>query len=200
MKLVKSLARQGYVGSLREMRDTPALRFNSLLQPGIGAFREIRGLCTFWASLTRVCSDSNWIGSHSVTQSLQSKLRTVDLVFGHAAWEPVGMITPTSSKISKERRSLLSEQEKCSRGALYTTPLRTACATCRRYVTPSNRNSRSGSPVSNGSLHSFNRLRRPYCHDRTDRLDRRVAPDYLLHGRRSLSGSRARPGPVSQRS
>jgi len=59
--------------------------------------------------------------------------------------------------------------------------LRTACATCRRYVRPPNRNSRSGLPVSNGTLHSFNRLPHPCCYDRTDPFDRRVVPDSLLH-------------------
>jgi endonuclease/exonuclease/phosphatase family metal-dependent hydrolase len=47
--------------------------------------------------------------------------------------------------------------------------LSTRCATCRRYVRLPNRNSRSGLPVSNGTLHSFNRPPRPCCYDRTDR-------------------------------
>ena len=56
----------------------------------------------------------------------------------------------------------------------------TACAICRRYVSQSNRNSRSVSPVLNVRPHSFNR-RHPCCYDRMRPLDRRVVPDSLLH-------------------
>jgi len=60
------------------------------------------------------------------------------------------------------------------------TVLSTACAICRRYVNLSNRNSRSGFPVSNESSRSFDRTPHPCCYDRIDRLDRRVVPDSLL--------------------
>ncbi len=67
-------------------------------------------------------------------------------------------------------------------------PLRTACATRRRYVIRPNRSSRGGFPVSNETLHSFNR-RRPCCCDRM----RPPAKELFL----TLHWSRPRPPPES---
>ncbi len=67
-------------------------------------------------------------------------------------------------------------------------PLRTACATRRRYVIRPNRSSRGSFPVSKGILHSFNR-RRPCCCDRM----RPPAKELFL----TLHWSRPRPPPES---
>ena len=70
-------------------------------------------------------------------------------------------------------------------------PLRTACATRRRYVIRPNRNSRGGFPASNETLHSFNR-RRPCCYKRIRPSCRRVVPDSLL-GSPTTSTQKLRP-------
>ena len=70
-------------------------------------------------------------------------------------------------------------------------PLRTACATRRRYVIRPNRSSRGGFPVSNETLQSFNR-RRPCCCDRMRHPCRRVIPDSLL-GSPTTSTQKLRP-------
>ncbi len=70
-------------------------------------------------------------------------------------------------------------------------PLRTPCATRRRYVIQPNGSSRSSFPASNETLHSFNRRRPCYC-KRIRHPCRRVVPDSLL-GSPTTSTQKLRP-------
>ncbi len=70
-------------------------------------------------------------------------------------------------------------------------PLRTACATRRRYVIRPNRSSRGSFPASNETLQSFNR-RRHCCCDRMRHPCQRIVPDSLL-GSPTTSTQKLRP-------